>query len=129
MEGNLTVLRCADKMDVFSTGGADTIQGSWLVKSNAETGEGYSNISIQTKGRLGIEIRVEYAFDGNLEEACREVLEQSGMKKIVKYGIDFYEKMYDKEGTHKWYLLALRTKQSSSPARPVLSGAAWCWRF
>ena len=79
-------------------------QGSWLVKSNAETGEGYSDISIQTPERLGIVIELKYADDGNLEKACGEALEQieekkyveglkrRGMKKIIKYGIAFYEK-------------------------------------
>ena len=76
-------------------------QGSWLVKSNAETGEGYSDISIQTPERLGIVIELKYADDGNLEKACGEALGQieekkyveglkrRGMKKIIKYGIAF----------------------------------------
>ena len=79
-------------------------QDSWLVKSNAETGEGYSDISIQTPERVGIVIELKYADDGNLEKACREALEQieekkyaqglkrRSMKKIIKYGIAFYEK-------------------------------------
>ena len=76
-------------------------QGSWLVKSNVETGEGYSDISIQTPERLGIVIELKYADDGNLERACGEALGQieekkyveglkrRGMKKIIKYGIAF----------------------------------------
>ena len=76
-------------------------QGSWLVKSNVETGEGYSDISIQTPERLGIVIELKYADDGNLERACGEalgqieekkyveVLKRRGMKKIIKYGIAF----------------------------------------
>ncbi|OUN36302.1 hypothetical protein B5G27_03975 [Lachnoclostridium sp. An76] len=76
-------------------------QGSWLVKSNAETGEGYSDISIQTPDRVGMVIELKYADDGNLEAACREALRQieekkyaeglkrCGMKKIIKYGIAF----------------------------------------
>ena len=79
-------------------------QGSWLVKSNAETGEGYSDISIQTPDRVGMVIELKYADDGNLEAACREALRQieekkyaeglkrRGMKKIIKYGIAFCEK-------------------------------------
>ena len=79
-------------------------QGSWLVKSNAETGEGYSDISIQTPERLGIVIELKYANDGNLEAACAEALKQieekkyaeglkrQGAKKIIKYGIAFCEK-------------------------------------
>ena len=79
-------------------------QDSWLVKSNAETGEGYSDISIQTPDRTGIVIELKYAHDGNLEAACAEALKQigekkyaeglkrRGMKKIIRYGIAFYEK-------------------------------------
>lgn len=79
-------------------------QDSWLVKSNVETGEGYSDISIQTPERLGIVMELKYADDGNLEKACGEALRQieekkyaeglkrRGMKKIIKYGIAFWEK-------------------------------------
>ena len=79
-------------------------QDNWLVKSNAETGEGYSDISIQTPERTGIVIELKYAEDGNLEKACKEALAQieekkyaeglkrRGMKKILRYGIAFYEK-------------------------------------
>lgn len=79
-------------------------QGSWLVKSNTETGKGYSDISIQTPERLGIVIELKYANDGNLEAACAEALKQieekeyaeglkrRGTKKILKYGIAFYGK-------------------------------------
>lgn len=79
-------------------------QDSWIVKSNAETGEGYSDISIQTPERTGIVIELKYADDGNLEAACSEALKQieekkyaeglkrRGTKKIIKYGIAFWEK-------------------------------------
>ena len=79
-------------------------QGNWLVKSNAETGEGYSDISIQTPDRIGIVIELKYANDGNLKAACKKALEQMeekkyaeglkrrSTKKIIKYGIAFYEK-------------------------------------
>ena len=79
-------------------------QGSWLVKSNAETGEGYSDISILTPDRFGIVIELKYANDGNLEATCAEALKQieekkyaeglkrRGTKKIMKYGIAFCEK-------------------------------------
>lgn len=79
-------------------------QGSWLVKSNAETGEGYSDISIRTPERTGIVIEIKYADDGNLESACAKALKQieekkyaeglkrRGIKKIMKYGIAFCEK-------------------------------------
>lgn len=79
-------------------------QDSWLVKSNAETGEGYSDISIQAPERIGIVIELKYAEDGNLEGACAEALRQIEerkyaeglkhrvMKKIFKYDIAFWVK-------------------------------------
>ena len=79
-------------------------QDSWLVRSNAETGEGCSDISIQTPERLGIVVELKYANDGKLETACGEALKQieekkyaeglkrGGMKKIICYGIAFREK-------------------------------------
>ena len=79
-------------------------QGSWIVRSNAETGEGYSDISIRTPDRIGVIIEIKYADDGNLEAACGEALKQieekkyseglkrRGMKEIIKYGIAFCEK-------------------------------------
>lgn len=79
-------------------------QGSWIVRSNAETGIGYSDISVATPERLGMVIELKYAEDGNLEAACTkalaqidekkydEALRRRGMKKILKYGIAFWEK-------------------------------------
>lgn len=79
-------------------------QGTWSIQSNAETGEGYSDISIRTPERVGIIIEIKYAHNGNLENACAEALSQieekkyavglqrRGMKKILKYGIAFCEK-------------------------------------
>ena len=79
-------------------------RGSWKIQSNAETGEGYSDISIQMPERTGIVIELKYAHDGNLEAACEAALKQieerkyaaglkrQGMKKVIKYGIAFYEK-------------------------------------
>ena len=79
-------------------------QGRWLVKSNTETGEGYSDISVQTPDRIGMIIELKYADNGNLEKACDEALAQieekkyaeglkrRGTKKIIKYGIAFCEK-------------------------------------
>ena len=79
-------------------------QESWIVRSNAETGIGYSDISVATPERLGIVIELKYAEDGNLERACAAALAQieekkyaeglrrRGMKKILKYGIAFWEK-------------------------------------
>ena len=79
-------------------------QGSWIVRSNAETGIGYSDISVATPERLGMVIELKYAEDGNLEAACTkalaqidekkydEALRRRGMKSILKYGIAFWEK-------------------------------------
>ncbi|OUP86213.1 hypothetical protein B5F07_02675 [Lachnoclostridium sp. An169] len=79
-------------------------QGTWSVQSNTENGLGYSDISIRTPERIGIVIELKYAHDGNLEKACKEGLRQiekksyaaglrrRGMKKIIRYGIAFYEK-------------------------------------
>ena len=79
-------------------------QGNWLVKSNAETGEGYSDFFIQTPERIGIVIELKYANNGNLEAACTEALKQiedrkyaeglkrRGVKKVIKYGMAFCEK-------------------------------------
>ena len=79
-------------------------QESWSVRSNAETGIGYSDISIATPERLGMVIELKYAGDGNLEKGCQQALQQieekqyaeglrrRGMRKILKYGIAFWEK-------------------------------------
>ena len=79
-------------------------QGNWLIRSNAETGEGYSDISVCTPDRTGIVIELKYADDGNLEASCEEALKQiedkkyaeglkrRGMKIIIRYGIAFCKK-------------------------------------
>ena len=79
-------------------------QENWLIQSNAETGEGYSDISIYTPEHIGIIIELKYAHDGNLEKACAKALQQirekkyavglrrRGMERIITYGIAFYEK-------------------------------------
>ena len=76
-------------------------QENWLVQSNAEMGEGDSDISICTLERTGIVIELKYADDGKLESACTNALKQieerkysiglerRGMKKIIKYGMAF----------------------------------------
>lgn len=78
---------------------------SWAVSSNQESGEGYSDISIEIdRERVGIIIEVKYARDGNLDRACMEALKQiedndyeetlrkEGMQIILKYGIACYKK-------------------------------------
>ena len=79
-------------------------QGNWVVKSNAEMGEGYSDITVQTPDRIGIVIELKFAEDGNLESSCKaalaqiedrkygEGLKRRGVKKLLQYGIAFCEK-------------------------------------
>ena len=77
----------------------------WTVRSNAESGEGYSDILIETaSGETGIVIELKYAenaaFDAACETAMRqikdreyeEVLVRDGMKTIYRYGIACYKK-------------------------------------
>ena len=77
----------------------------WIVKSNAESGIGYSDILIEIReNRIGIVVEMKYAANGNLEVACQETLRQiedrkyesrlkeDGMKNIIKYGIACYKK-------------------------------------
>lgn len=75
-----------------------------MVKSNVESGIGYSDISIGTPERVGVVIKIKYAENGNREKGCIKALEQieqkkydaqlmrDGTKSIVKYGIAFYQK-------------------------------------
>lgn len=80
-------------------------QDDWIVKSNAESGIGYSDILIETRrNRIGIVVEMKYAEDGNLEAACQMALQQiedkkyeaklkeDGMRSIIKYGIACYKK-------------------------------------
>ena len=78
---------------------------NWIVQSNAESGDGYSDISIEIRRkRIGIVIELKYAENGAFEEACKEAMEQinernyekslegDGMITIYKYGIACYKK-------------------------------------
>lgn len=80
-------------------------RNDWLVKSNAESGEGYSDIMIETvSGEIGIVIELKYAENAAFESACQDALQQirdrqyeetlisDGMKKIYRYGIACYKK-------------------------------------
>ena len=80
-------------------------KSNWLVKSNAESGFGYSDILGEVpKNRTGIVIELKYAEDGNLDAACEKALQQiedrdyaaklkdDGMRNIIKYGIACYKK-------------------------------------
>lgn len=77
----------------------------WDLDSNAESGEGYSDIQIEIADEeIGIVIEVKYADDGNLENGCREALAQingknyadrllqDGMTAVLKYGIACHRK-------------------------------------
>lgn len=77
----------------------------WILKSNRESGNGYSDISIRVdEQELGIIIEVKYAERGEFEAVCRGALEQieqhdyaeklrgEGCQKILKYGIACYKK-------------------------------------
>ena len=81
------------------------VKEEWGVFSNQETGEGYSDILIETEdGDTAILIEVKYANDGNLDQACERALKQvedrkydeelreNGVDKILKYGIACYMK-------------------------------------
>ena len=78
---------------------------NWLVQSNAESGEGYSDILVEVpESRTGIVIEMKYAEGGKLEEGCTEALKQNedkkyetrlvedGMQVILKYGISCFKK-------------------------------------
>ncbi len=77
----------------------------WKVRSNAESGEGYSDISVAVEEKeIGIIIEFKYAEDAAFDKGCREALKQindrkyeemlidDGMTTIHKYGIACYKK-------------------------------------
>ena len=77
----------------------------WKVKSNAEAGDGYSDISIEIDDKeIGIIIELKYAENAAFDEACKKALQQiqnrnyedalldEGMTTIRKYGIACYKK-------------------------------------
>ena len=46
-------------------------KSNWLIKSNAESGIGYSDILVEVPtNRTGIVIELKYAEDGDLDAAC-----------------------------------------------------------
>lgn len=80
-------------------------KSSWLTKSNAESGTGYSDILIEVPdNRTGIVIELKYAEDGDMDAACSEALrqieekdyiaklKQDGMRNFIKYGIACFKK-------------------------------------
>lgn len=97
-----------DKKENFYHGillGLFGYKDNWLVKSNAESGIGYSDILIEVPdNRTGIVVELKYAEDGDLETSCEKALRQiakkdyvarlrqDGMKNYIKYGIACYKK-------------------------------------
>ena len=52
-------------------------KSNWLIKSNAESGIGYSDILVEVPtNRTGIVIEIKYAEDGDLDAACEKALKQ-----------------------------------------------------
>lgn len=97
-----------DKKENFYHGillGLFGYKDNWLVKSNAESGIGYSDILIEVPdNRTGIVVELKYAEDGDLDTSCEKALRQiakkdyvarlrqDGMKNYIKYGIACYKK-------------------------------------
>ena len=78
---------------------------NWIIRSNAESGTGYSDILIEIpESRTGIVIEVKYAENGKMKDACIKALSQieerkyaakledDGMRSVIKYGIACYKK-------------------------------------
>lgn len=78
---------------------------NWLVRSNAESGEGYSDILVEVpESRTGVVIELKYAAGDKLDLGCIEALAQieekqyaarlveDGMQVILKYGIACFKK-------------------------------------
>jgi hypothetical protein len=81
------------------------VKGDWYIKSNKESGNGYSDISVEIeREKIGIIIEVKYAENENYDITCKAALEQierekyadalkeHEMKIIFKYGIACYKK-------------------------------------
>lgn len=79
--------------------------GCWKVKSNVESGEGYSDICVEIEDSgTGIVIELKYAEGAAFDVACEEALRQmkdrnyeetlldDGIKTIYRYGIACYKK-------------------------------------
>lgn len=80
-------------------------KASWLIKSNAESGTGCSDILVEVPdNRTGIVVELKYAEDGDMDAACSRALEQieekdyvdklrqDGMRNFIKYGIACFKK-------------------------------------
>ena len=80
-------------------------KASWLIKSNTESGTGYSDILVEVpNNRTGIVIELKYAENGDMDAACDKALKQieeksyvdklkqDGMRNFIKYGIACFKK-------------------------------------
>lgn len=80
-------------------------KSTWLIKSNAESGIGYSDILVEVPtNRTGIVIELKYAEGGDMDAACEEAmrqieekgyiakLKQDGMRNFIRYGIACFKK-------------------------------------
>ncbi len=78
---------------------------NWIVKSNAESGIGYTDILIEIpQEKTGCIIEMKYTEDGHFDVACAEAMKQidtndyteflrkNGIQTIHKYGIACYKK-------------------------------------
>ena len=78
---------------------------NWILKSNLESGIGYSDILVEVpESRTGIVVELKYAENGRLDAACEVALQQieekqyavkleeDGMREILKYVIACYKK-------------------------------------
>lgn len=80
-------------------------EGNWNVRSNAESGAGYTDITVEVPAtKVGCIIEVKYAENGKYTQACAKAMKQieeggydeslrlDGMRVIHKYGIACYKK-------------------------------------
>ena len=79
-------------------------RNDWLIKSNAESGNGYSDILIEAPSkRIGIVIEVKYAEKGDMDTACTKAMKQieekqyalpfiKDSRKLFKIGVNFSAK-------------------------------------
>ena len=97
-----------DKKENFYHGillGLLSYKANWLIKSNTESGTGYSDILVEVpNNRTGIVIELKYAENGDMDAACDEALKQieeksyvdklkqDGMRNFIKYGIACFKK-------------------------------------
>ena len=77
---------------------------NWKVRSNRETGAGYSDIVVFTPQHIALIIELKYAHNGDLADTCQKALNQindkhyggdfdlMGITTVYHYGISFYAK-------------------------------------